>query len=44
MKNRNIRDAARREYIKKMTEENLKFTENDPQSLFAISEEDNKNN
>jgi hypothetical protein len=35
MKNRNQRDTARRNYIKQRTEENLKFTKNDPQSLFA---------
>lgn len=40
MKTRNQRDSERRKYILKTTEENLKLTRNDPQSLFAKS---NKN-
>lgn len=34
-KNRNQRDTERRNYIKEKTEENLKLTRDDPQSLFA---------
>jgi hypothetical protein len=37
MKNRNKRDAERRNYIEQKTEENLRLTKNDPQSLFANS-------
>jgi hypothetical protein len=40
MKNRNQRDAERRNYIKQRTEENLKAVLDDPNSLFAAS---NKN-
>lgn len=35
MKNRNERDAERRNYIRERTKENLDIVVNDPQSLFA---------
>ena len=35
MKDRNKRDTERRNYIIKRTLENLKYVENDPESLFA---------
>jgi len=38
MKNRIIRDAERRNFIKEKIAENLKLVENDPQSLFAPEE------
>lgn len=40
MKNRNERDAQRRNYIKERTKENLQRVVDDPQSLFAASNED----
>jgi hypothetical protein len=39
MKDRNSRDAARRQYIKQRTEENLRAVLDDPNSLFAGSDE-----
>lgn len=34
MRNRNVRDAERRNYIKEKIIENLECVKNDPQSLF----------
>jgi len=39
MKNRNIRDSERRNYIKEKIIENLESVINDPQSLFSECEE-----
>jgi len=41
MKNRNVRDAERRNFIKNRIEENLLLVKDDPQSLFAPDNEDN---
>ena len=35
MRNRNERDAERRNYIKAKTFENIELVKNDPQSLYA---------
>ena len=40
MKNRNIRDAERRNFINKMIEENLECVKDDPQSLFSEVQND----
>lgn len=44
MKDRNMRDTQRRKYIEEKTLENLKFVENDHESLFAIPKKPQENN
>ena len=44
MKDRNKRDTERRRFILEQTLKNLEYVKNDPESLFAISKQDQQNN